>query len=192
MIYLLLFLEFFKIGLFTFGGGYAMIPLVREVVLKYSWISEDKFYDFIGVCEATPGPIALNMATFVGSSQGGIFGAILASLGVVLPSFIIIIIIASLLKKISENLIFKHAISGIKPVVLGLILSTGILLLFRNLGISYDINLFNNFDFIALAILIILVLTYVLIKVIFKKKMSPILIIAYSAILGLVICLIFK
>ena len=71
MIYLYLFFEFFKIGLFTFGGGYAMIPLVREVVLNYNWLTEDEFISFLGVCESTPGPIAINMATFVGSTQAG-------------------------------------------------------------------------------------------------------------------------
>ena len=105
-IYLLLFLEFFKIGLFTFGGGYAMIPLVEETVVARGWISESAFYDFIGVCESTPGPIAVNMATYVGSVQGqlangvfgGVFGSICATLGVVLPSFLIILAIAALLK----------------------------------------------------------------------------------------------
>ena len=92
MTYILLFVEFFKVGLFTFGGGFAMIPLIKEVVLKYNWLSEPEFYDFIGVCESTPGPVAINMATYIGSMQGGIFGSILATLGVVLPSFIIILL----------------------------------------------------------------------------------------------------
>ena len=92
MIYLYLFLEFFKIGLFTFGGGYAMIPLVREVVLQYGWMTEETFTTFIGVCESTPGPIAVNMATYIGSTTGGFLGSLLATLGVILPSFIIILL----------------------------------------------------------------------------------------------------
>lgn len=84
MIYLYLFLEFFKIGLFTFGGGYAMIPLVEEVVLKYNWVTSDEFYNLIGVCESTPGPIAINMATYIGSTQGNLLGSIVATFGVVL------------------------------------------------------------------------------------------------------------
>ena len=100
-----LFIEFFKIGLFTFGGGYAMIPLVREVVLKYNWMSEETFANFIGVCESTPGPIAVNMATFVGSTVEGFFGSVLATLGVVLPSMIIIILILTLLRTLIQN---KH------------------------------------------------------------------------------------
>ena len=75
MIYLLLFLEFLKIGLFTFGGGYAMIPLIRETVVARMWLTENEFYDFIGICESTPGPIAINMATYVGSTQAGFLGA---------------------------------------------------------------------------------------------------------------------
>ena len=103
MIYLKLFYEFFLIGLFTFGGGYAMIPLVRELVLDNNWLTEPEFYDFIGVCESTPGPIAVNMATYIGANEGGILGSICATLGVVLPSFIIILIIAMISKKFIKN-----------------------------------------------------------------------------------------
>ena len=103
MIYLYLFLEFFKIGLFTFGGGYAMIPLVEETVLKYGWATENEFYNLIGVCESTPGPIAVNMATYIGSTVGGFFGSLLATLGVILPAFIIMLIISALLKNFSSN-----------------------------------------------------------------------------------------
>ena len=91
MIFLELFIEFFLIGLFTFGGGYAMIPLVKDLVIEKGWLTEEAFYNFLGVCESTPGPIAINMATYVGSTQGGVLGSIVATLGVVLPSFIIIV-----------------------------------------------------------------------------------------------------
>ena len=190
MIYLILFLEFFKIGLFTFGGGYAMIPLVREVVLEYSWISEDKFYDFIGLCEATPGPIALNMATYIGNTQGGVLGGVIASLGVVLPSFVIILIVASILKKFSENKVVKGILSGIKPVVIGLILSAGIALLLKNLAISYDSSVFSSFDYISLAIFLAIAAIYLVFKFAFKKKLSPIILILVSAVLGVLVCVI--
>ena len=88
-----LFLTMFKIGLFTFGGGYAMIPLVKETVINNGWLAEADFYSFIGVCESTPGPVAINMATYIGSVQGGILGSVCATLGVVLPSFLIILLI---------------------------------------------------------------------------------------------------
>ena len=98
MIYLKLFLIFLKIGFVSFGGGYGMISLIREDCLNYGWLTEDELLNFIAVAESTPGPIAVNMATFVGSSQGGILGAFLATLGVVLPSFIIILMIVMFLE----------------------------------------------------------------------------------------------
>ena len=92
MIYLRLFYEFFKIGLFTFGGGYAMIPLVQDVVVSNEWLALEEFKAMLGVCESTPGPVAINMATYIGSIQGGFFGSLCATFGVVLPSFIIILL----------------------------------------------------------------------------------------------------
>ena len=103
-IYLELFLTFFKIGAVTFGGGYAMIPLVQEAVVP-NWISEEMFMNFIAVAESTPGPIAINMATFIGSTQAGPIGAILATLGVVLPSFIIILLIVAIMKNLAIHFI---------------------------------------------------------------------------------------
>ena len=100
---LTLFWTFFKIGLFTFGGGYAMIPLIQQEVTSHNWLSEDALLNFIGISEATPGPFAINIATFVGSSQYGFWGAVCATLGVVLPSFIIILLIASIFTKFEQN-----------------------------------------------------------------------------------------
>ena len=184
MIYLLLFLEFFKMGLFTFGGGYAMIPLMKETVLAHSWIAEESFYDFIGVCEATPGPIAINMASFVGFTQGGILGSLVATLGVVLPSFIIILLIASILKKVIKNERVQAFLDGVKPVVMGLILTTGVVLLAKAIG-YVSIEEFN-FSLVGLIVLIILVLITFIYKLIFKKKINNILFIVISAILGIV------
>ena len=151
MIYLELFYEFFLIGLFTFGGGYAMIPLVRETVINNGWLALEEFYSFIGVCESTPGPIAVNMATYVGSTQGGILGSFVATLGVVLPSFTIILLIAICLKKIVENKHFKNFIKGVRPVIVALILFAGITLLIKCLGFnlsSFDID----FNYISILI----------------------------------------
>ena len=133
-IYLQLFYEFFKIGLFTFGGGYAMIPLVRDTAVNNGWLLADEFSSLIAVCESTPGPVAINMATYIGSLQGGILGSACATLGVVLPSFLIILLIASLLNKFTENKHFKNFIRGVKPVVTALILSTGLLLFVECIG----------------------------------------------------------
>ncbi|MEG1535501.1 MAG: chromate transporter, partial [Clostridia bacterium] len=116
-----LFITFFKIGLFTFGGGYAMIPLIKEEVIGHGWLTEKLILDFIGISESTPGPIAVNLATFVGSSQGGFLGAMCATIGVVLPSFIIILIIAAVFKNFSKNKYVAMIMKGIKPVILGLI-----------------------------------------------------------------------
>ena len=98
MIYLQLFLTFFEIGMFTFGGGFAMISLIREKALALGWLTDEELLNIIAVSESTPGPIAVNMATFVGSSEGGLLGSLIATLGVVLPSFIIILIICTLIK----------------------------------------------------------------------------------------------
>ena len=188
MVYLYLFLEFFKIGLFTFGGGYAMIPLVKEVVLKYGWLTEEGFYNFIGVCESTPGPIAINMATFIGSEQGGILGSIVATLGVVLPSFIIILLVASLLKRFIKNKYVQAFLKGVKPVVLGLILSTGLVLLAKVVGYQ-SIELFN-FDLASVICFAIILAIYLLFKFVFKKKVNNILLICMSAVIGLIVCII--
>ena len=183
MIYLLLFLEFFKIGLFTFGGGYAMIPLIKETVIYHGWIAEGEFYDFIGLCEATPGPIAVNMASFVGFSQAGILGSVLATLGVVLPSFIIILLIASILKKFLEKKGVKNFFFGVRPVVIGLITATGFILLLKALG--YETIEAFNFNLVSLVICVVLVLVLIIYKLIFKKKMNNILFIVLAAMLGL-------
>ena len=187
-IYLLLFLEFFKIGLFTFGGGYAMIPLVKEVVLEYGWLTESEFYNFIGICESTPGPIAINMATYIGARQGDLLGSICATVGVIRPSFIMIILIAALLKNIIKNSYVQAFLTGIKPVVLGLISSTGLVLLAKAIG-YVDLKTFN-FNLVAVFIFSILVILYFGILKLFKKKLSAISVILISAILGILISII--
>ena len=188
MIYLQLFIEFFLIGLFTFGGGYAMIPLVRETVLENGWLTEAQFYDFIGVCESTPGPIAVNMATFVGSDQAGVFGSICATLGVVLPSFIFILIIAMISGKFLKNKYVQRALKGIKAVVLGLIISTGIIFVIKTFGFV-SLNEFN-FNLISTIILVLLFIIYYGYSFIRKKKINAILLIGISAVLGIIVNLI--
>ena len=187
MILIILFLEFFKIGLFTFGGGYAMIPLVEETVLKHNWLKESEFYNLIGVCESTPGPVAINMATYVGSNQAGLLGSIVATLGVVLPSFIIILIIASVMKNLTKNRFVKSFMEGVKPIIAALIISTGILLLIKAVGFIS----FSQFkpDFISIIILAILFIIYFVFTGLLKKKVSAIALIVISAVLGIVVSL---
>ena len=188
MIYLILFLEFFKIGLFTIGGGFAMIPLIEEIAVRYGWMSESEFFDLIGVCESTPGPIAINMATYIGSSQGGLLGSAVATLGVVLPSFIIILIIATVMKNMTKNKFFKGFMEGVKPVIVALIMSTGFLLLLKIAGMTSD-NV-SNPDFIQIIIFCIITAVFFIYKKTAKKKMGSVFIIMLSAILGIVISVI--
>lgn len=190
MIYLELFFEFFKIGLFTFGGGYAMIPLVKETAVDKGWLLLEEFNAMIGVCESTPGPVAINMATFIGSTQGGILGSICATFGVVLPSFLIILLIASVLKRFSENKIFKNFIKGVKPVVTALILSTGIILLAECIGFNVDEIQFD-FNIVTTCVFALILILYIVFTKVFKKKISSILLIIISAGLGIVFSFIF-
>ena len=187
MIYLELFLTFFKIGLFTFGGGYAMIPLVRDEALALNWITEEGFVNFIAVAESTPGPIAINMATFIGSTNAGFLGALCATLGVILPSFIIILLIASVLKKFLQISGVQAFIKGIHPTITALILSTGITMLLSALFSIKNIESKFSFDYKALIILAVIILAETLYKKIFKKKPSAIILIIISAILGMIL-----
>lgn len=123
MIILKLFWEFFKIGLFTFGGGYAMIPLIeKEIVNKYHWLTMEQFTDLIAIAEMTPGPIAVNSATFVGYKVAKFWGAAVSTIGVVLPSFLIIWAVASVFFSFQSNQIVKAAFKGLRPAVLGLVI----------------------------------------------------------------------
>jgi len=186
MIYLELFLVFLKIGLFTIGGGYAMLPMIREEVVGRSWLSEARLSDMIAVSESTPGPIAINMATFVGSSQGGILGSACATLGVVLPSFVIILIIAALFKNFKNNRFVRGFMDGVKPVIFGMILFMGLLLAVKaflpNI-MTFDLS---GFDWKALVIFSVLAVTSIIYSKLKKKRFSPILLILISAGLGIV------
>lgn len=187
MIYLELFLTFLQIGAVSFGGGYGMISLIREKVLMYEWLTETELLNMIAVAESTPGPIAVNMATFVGSSQGGVLGAFLATLGVVLPSFIIILLIASLIRNFLKYKGVQAFLGGIRPCVVGLILTTALtmflstLLDFRRIGNAIEINISG------LVILAVIVAVDVIFKKIRKKHLSPIILILVSAGLGMLI-----
>lgn len=119
---LTIFTTFFKIGAFTFGGGYAMIPLIqREAAQKQGWVSDEDILEIVAIAESTPGPIAINAATFVGYRAAGIPGAACATFGVVLPSFLIILAISGILRQFQENLYVRYAFRGIRAGVLALI-----------------------------------------------------------------------
>ncbi|MBE6941596.1 MAG: chromate transporter [Ruminococcaceae bacterium] len=186
MIYLTLFLEFFKIGLFCFGGAFGMLPLIEETVVSYGWLTEAEFYNFVGVCESTPGPIAVNVATYIGSLQGGFLGSLCATLGTVLPSFLIILLIASVLKNFTENKFFKGFIKGVQPVVIALILSTGATLLAKAFG-YVSLQEFQV-DWICVVIFALLCGIYFGAKKLFKKKLSAVWLILISCSLGIGVC----
>lgn len=182
-----LFLVFFKIGLFTFGGGYAMIPLIREEVLHFNWLDENTFLSFIAVAESTPGPIAINMATFIGSSQMGVLGALFATLGVVTPSFIIILLIASVIRNFLKFKVIENCLQAMRPIIVGLITATGMVMV---LNVLFSLTTINNgalIDFMAIIIFFIIAVINFVIAKFTKKKLSPIILILISAILGIIL-----
>lgn len=180
MIYLELFFVFFTIGLFTLGGGYAMIPMIEEQVIARGWITQEELINFIGISESTPGPFAVNMATFIGQTRGGVLGSAVATLGVVLPSFIIIYVIARFLHDFLKYKKARWALDGVKPIIVGLLFAVVLKLVNNNiLGGAYD---FNNIDYIGLAIMVLMFS----LKAIYKK-ISPVFLIIISALLGLVL-----
>lgn len=190
MIFLNLFLTFLKIGLFTIGGGYAMIPMIRdEVVAGWQWITEESFVNFIGIAESTPGPFAINIATFVGYHTGGLFGAFCATFGVVFPSFVIILVIAKLFAKFGQNKTVQNMFWGFKPVVAGLIISAALTLSVSAIlpNVSFKDFTFDTTGFDVWA-LVIFASVFALSRVKIKgKKTHPFLLVFASAALGVLI-----
>ena len=187
MIYLKLFLNFLKIGAVSFGGGYGMISMIREECLNHGWLTEEELLNFIAVAESTPGPIAVNMATFVGSSQGSLLGSFVATMGVVLPSFVIILLIASLFTKLLKYAGVKAVLSGVRPTVVELILGVATTMF---LSVVFDITtIFEpcNIDFKSLGIFVVISVLAFIYKRKTKKAFSPILLILISGILGVIV-----
>ncbi len=178
MIYLKLFLSFLIIGAVSFGGGYGMISIVRDTVLSNGWLTESQFLSFIAVAESTPGPIAVNMATFVGSSQAGLLGAFLATLGVILPAFIIILLISIALKNLLKHPATLALLEAVRPCTVALILATALILALETL-------LPSSLDLRALAVLVLLLLIHFLHTRLFHRSPNPILMIIFSAVLGI-------
>ena len=185
MIYLELFLNFLKIGVVSFGGGYGMIPLIQETVVTKGWLSQEQILNFIAVSESTPGPIAINMATFIGSSQGGILGSFIATLGIVLPSFVIILIIASLAKNLMKFAGVKATLNGIRPTIVGMIFATFVTMFISTVFGIMTIESVFSFDWKGLVIFTVVVIIAVAYKLIRKKSLSPIILIIFSGGLGM-------
>lgn len=173
-----LFWTFFKIGAFTFGGGYAMLPLIQAEVIAHGWLDAAEVVNFMAVSESTPGPFAVNMATFVGVRMAGIPGAIVATLGVVLPSFIIILIVAKCFQKFRDSRVVKGVMSGLRPAVVGLmgsaLISVGKTVFFPG-GFAFGTTFFLSLGIFLLCALLAF------------KKVHPIVLILISAVLGVAV-----
>ncbi len=184
MIYLDLLVGFLKVGLFAFGGAYGAIPLIRDVVLSYGWISDEMLTYMIAVSESTPGPIMVNLATYVGSSQAGFAGALIATTAVVLPSFIIILLIMILLKKLLKNLYVQAVLRGLKPCIIGIILATGVFMILQHcIGSFTDASA----DLTAIIMTAVLTAIYFGSSKITNKGLSPIGLIGISAAAGIIV-----
>ena len=165
-----LYLAFLKIGTFSFGGGYAMLPFIqKEIVEKNNWISSTEFTDIIGISQMTPGPVTINSATFVGYKISGVIGSIVATLGVITTSFILVVIINRILDKFKEFKMVQAALLGMKPALIALIIYA-----FWDLAI----DAYKDWKSIFITVIIAVVL--------WSKKVHPILVIVIAAILGLV------
>ena len=180
MVLIKLFLDFLKIGAFTFGGGYAMIAMIQAEAERQGWLTGEELVDFIALSESTPGPLAVNMATFVGMRTGGVLGAIIATLGIILPSFIIILIIAKCFEKYEKSKAVGGIMSGLKPAVVGMIGAAFISVaraVFFPSGVS--VSAFSDVSF-----WVFLGLSAAA-SVLAFRKMHPIKIILFSAVIGI-------
>lgn len=184
MTFLKLYFVFFKIGLFSVGGGLATLPFLQEIVNKYGWITSEELLNMIAISESTPGPIGINTATFVGHNTAGILGGIIATLGIITPSIIIIIIIAHYFSKFSEEHIVKSAFYGIRPAVAGLIGAAGfevakiaIFNLDRYMKTNKIIHLFDFRSLLLFGIILFLIKKY---------KKHPIVYLIIGAVIGII------
>ena len=184
MIFFDLFIGFLKVGLFAFGGAYGAIPLIRDVVLSYGWIEDEMLTYMIAVSESTPGPIMVNLATYVGSSQAGFWGALIATTAVVLPSFIIVLLIMILLNKVLKNPYVQAILRGLKPCIIGIILATGAFMILQHcFGSIRELSI----DITAILMTAVLAMIYFGFRIVLKKRLTPIGLIGISAVAGIIV-----
>ena len=178
-----LFLGFLRVDCFAFGGAYAAIPLIRDVVLSCGWLDEQALTNMIAVSESTPGPIMVNLATYVGSSQLGFWGAVLATFAVVLPSFLIILLASAALRTLLRHRAAQAALRGMKPCMIGVILATGVSMTVKSCLPAAG----ETPDPRTLGIMAVLLAAAFAAKPLFGKKLSPIALILLAACLGLLL-----
>ena len=184
MIYLDLFLGFLQVGCFSFGGAYGAIPLIRDVVMSYGWLSEDTLAYMIAVSESTPGPIMVNLATYVGAEQGGFLGALVATFAVVLPAYLVIMLVMGILKHTLKNPAVQAVLRGLKPCVVGIVLATGLYMVIHNCitfsgGITADLR--------SGIVTVLLGAIVIFFPMLTKKRVSSIALICISAVLGMIV-----
>lgn len=187
MMCLQLFLTFLKIGAVSFGGGYGMISVLCDELVGGGWLSNEVFLNFVAVAESTPGPIAINMATFIGTAKAGFPGALCATVGVVLPAFLILLLVAALFRGLLRYRAVGAVMEGIRPVVAGLITATGAMMA---LPLLFGFGAFGEAfvpDWRAVLIFAVVCAVPPLWKKLRKKKLSPILLILISAVLGILL-----
>jgi chromate transporter len=196
MIYIKLLWTFFKIGLFSFGGGYAMIPLIQEEIQANGWVEAREFADIVAISQMTPGPIAVNAATYIGTKTAGIPGSVFATLGVSLPSFILVLLIARFFAKFKDNYMVEAVLKGIRPVTIGLISSA--VIFFAEMSIFKDKLPFERIKYMLTGKFVNLLegiriepgafLIFIIILIAVKKfKMNPIIAVVSSAVLGMIL-----
>lgn len=177
-----LFCGFLEVGMFAFGGAYSAIPLIRDVVISRGWLTEEMLAYMIAVSESTPGPIMVNLATYVGSHQAGFAGALLATLAVVLPSFLIILLVMGIFAGMLKNRYVQAILRGLKPCVVGVVLATGMYMLLSNC-----FSMQEGVEIRKTAITGLLLVMLLGAKRIAHKKPSPIWIIVISGVLGVLL-----
>ena len=182
MIYLKLFAEFFKVSCFTFGGAYGAIPLIRDMVLRNGWIDEARLSDMIAISESTPGPIMVNLATYIGHHQGGFWGSLLATAAVVLPAYLVIILVTVILKNVIGNRYVQAVLRGLKPCVVGIVLAMGVYMAVRGC-----LDAAGGPDPGSLGITAALLAVMLGYRAVAKKELSPILLICISGLLGILV-----
>ena len=183
-----LFLVFLEIGAVSFGGGYGMIALMREKSFENGWLTADSFLNMVAVAESTPGPVAVNIATFVGANSAGVWGALCATLGVILPSFIIILVVAAFINNLMKFAGVQAVVKGMKPAVTGIIFATAISMLIKAVLAVEKFGDSVDFSCSRLIIFVTVFAIFLGYKKIFKKNINPIFLIIISAGLGLALC----